>query len=214
MMNDKEMVREYIEKKFVRQDETMQKILKNIPLEGLPAISITPEEGHFIRVLAQMSKVKSALEIGTLGGYSGTWIAKGLLPGGKLTTIEKEQHHADAARKNFEIAGVSDVVEILIGDAHQILRSLLYENEFEFVFIDAEKSGYIDYYDWAVEHIKPNGVICAHNTLRHGKVADESITDDSTQTMRDFNDYVAKDTRMLSTIYPAGDGMLVAVKNN
>lgn len=212
-MGNKEMVNKYIETKFVRQNVVMQNILKNISEEGLPTISITPEEGYFIQILLQLSEAKNALEIGTLGGYSGTWIARGLLPGGHLITIEKEPHHAEVARKSFEMAEVKDSVEILIGNAHQILRSQLHESEFDFVFIDAEKTGYVDYYDWSVEHLKPHGLLCAHNTLRRGKVADDSVKDEFIQTMRDFNDHVATDTRMTSTIYPAGDGMLIAVKN-
>ena len=80
------------------------------------------------------------------------------------------------------------------------------------MFIDAEKSGYIDYYDWSIKHLRNGGVICAHNTLRGGRVADVKEVDEFTETIRKFNSHVAQDQRVLSTIYPAGDGMLVAVK--
>jgi caffeoyl-CoA O-methyltransferase len=153
-----------------------------------------------------------ALEVGTLGGYSGIWIARGLVPDGKLITLEKEPAHAEVARQHFTSAGVTDRVEIRVGNAHLLLQELASEGPFDFVFIDAEKPGYPAYFDWALEHTRLGGVIAAHNAFRGGSVAGERADDDFSETMRDFNRRVAAEPRVISTIYPAGDGTLLAVK--
>ncbi len=162
--------------------------------------------------MARSCGAKKAIEIGTLGGYSGTWIARGLVDGGKLITLEKESKHADVARANFAKAGVGDRVEIKVGDAHETLKTLAKDAPFDFIFIDAEKTGYKNYFDWAMQNVRVNGLIAAHNALRRGTVADTTSTETDAIATRAFNQYVADEKRVLSTIYPGGDGMLIAVK--
>jgi predicted O-methyltransferase YrrM len=116
------------------------------------------------------------------------------------------------AQEHFKEAGLEDVVEILVGDAHTSLRSLTKTGPFDFVFIDAEKTGYPAYLDWALENVRPGGLIGAHNAFRKGSVAGLAQKDEYTEIMQEFNQRVAKEPRLLSTIFPAGDGMLVAVK--
>ena len=153
---------------------------------------------------------RKALEIGTLGGYSGIWIARGLDSGGKLITIEKEERHAQVARDNFNKAGVSALVDLRVGDAHELIRSLGNEGPFDFIFIDAEKPGYVAYVDWAVENVPLGGVIAAHNAFSGGRIFENK--DEYTNTMQAFNRHVAEDKRLISTIYPAGDGTVIAVR--
>ncbi|NJN44336.1 MAG: hypothetical protein HC806_06190 [Anaerolineae bacterium] len=114
----------YITEHFAREDTAIRRARERSPERGLPAISIRPEEGRFLQLLVAACQAKKAIEIGTLGGYSGTWIARGLLPGGKLFTLEKSDKHAEVAREHFEGAGVADRVEIIVGDAHQTLAKL------------------------------------------------------------------------------------------
>ncbi len=203
---------DYITKVFVPQDKILEQILEDIPKKGLPAIAIRAEEGLYLQFLARSCGAKKAIEIGTLGGYSGTWIARGLVDGGKLITLEKESKHADVARENFVKAGVADRVEIKVGDAHETLKTLAKDAPFDFIFIDAEKTGYKNYFDWAVENVRVNGIIAAHNALRRGTVVDTTSTETDAIATRAFNQYVADEKRVLSTIYPGGDGMLIAVK--
>lgn len=183
-----------------------------MPKLGLPAISIKPEEGRFLQVLARAIGTKRALEIGTLGGYSGIWIARGLLPGGKLITLEREPRHANIARQHFEMAGLGNQIEIRVGEAHNSLLKLNSEGLFDFIFIDAEKSGLHDYFDWALDHTRLGGVICTHNAFRKGTVVDMGVPDEYTEIMKGFNRRVAAEKRALTTIFPAGDGTLVSVK--
>jgi len=205
-----DLTSQYITATFVHEDEILKTIREDIPRQGLPTIEIKPEEGRFLQVLLQASKAKTAVEIGTLGGYSGTWIARGLVPGGKLITIEKDPAHAAVARQHFAFAGLADRVEIRVGNAHQVLPELVSQGPFDFIFIDADKSGYFTYLDWALANTRPGGLIAAHNALWRGGVA--RPTDEESRLMRDFNQRIAKDQSLISTIFPAGDGTMIAVK--
>ena len=203
---------EYICKLFVPQDQALQAILEATPGKGLPAINIKPEEGRFLQVLARICGARKAVEIGTLGGYSGVLIARGLLPGGKLITLELEPNRARVAQEHFQLAGVADRVDIRIGDAHHSLRQIAAEGPFDFVFIDAEKTGYSAYFAWAVENVRLGGVIAAHNIFRHGAILQADSKDEWVIATQTFNRQVAEDERVLATVFPAGDGTLVSVK--
>jgi caffeoyl-CoA O-methyltransferase len=201
----------YITETFARPDDALEQILTNIPARGLPAIAIKPEEGRFLQFLVAASGARRAVEIGTLGGYSGTWLARGLPADGKLITLEVEPHHADVAREHFALAGVDDKVEVRVGNAHDRLPGLAAEGPFDFCFIDAEKSGYHAYLDWALANVRAGGVIAAHNAFRGGALLDETDQSADAGLMREFNQRFAREPRLLSIIFPAGDGTLAGV---
>jgi caffeoyl-CoA O-methyltransferase len=196
---------------FASADPVFQTIHDRIPQRGLPAITIRPEEGRFLQFLVRAIGVRKAVEIGTLGGYSGSWMARGLLPGGKLITLELEPRHAEVAREHFALAGVGDRVEVWVGNAHDSLPRLTGEGPFDFCFIDAEKSGYNAYLDWALANVRPGGVVAAHNAFWHGDILREDNRDAGAEIMRAFNRRWASEPRLLSTIFPAGDGMLIGI---
>src|SRR3989304_1935758 len=104
-----------ITERFAAQDETLRRIWETLPEKGFPAKYIQPEEGRFLQVIVRASGAGKALEIGTLGGYSSIWIARGLAPRGKLTTLEIDRRYAQIAQAHFEMAGVADRVEIVVG---------------------------------------------------------------------------------------------------
>lgn len=201
----------YISDLFAAEDEALRHIRLETPKQGLPDIAIEPEEGRFLQFLAATCRAKLALEIGTLGGYSSVWIARGMQPGGRLITIEKSARHAEVAQAHLAYSGAAEQVEIRVGDAHQILPGLAELKSFDFIFIDAEKSGNLAYYEWSLDHLRPGGVVAVHNALWGGSVAQE-VSGTAIDEVRSFNALVAKDRRVVSTIYPAGDGTLVAVK--
>jgi caffeoyl-CoA O-methyltransferase len=207
-----DQVSQYISSLFAEEDPALLLAREDSPKRGLPTINIKPEEGRFLQMLVRASGVKKAVEIGTLGGYSGIWIARGLLPGGVLYTLDMEPLHAEVAREHFEAAGLSDVIQIRIGDAHRSLQELAGQSPFDFVFIDAEKTDYPAYFDWALQNIRMGGIIAAHNAFRKGSVAHAAPDDQDSELMRQFNQQVSGDERLISTIYPAGDGTLIAVK--
>jgi len=207
-----DQISQYISSLYAVEDGPLISARQDSPKHGLPTINITPEEGRFLQFLARASGARKAVEIGTLGGYSGIWIARGLLPGGKLITLDKEAKHAEVARMHFAAAGLSDVIEVRVGDAHQLLIQLSSEGPFNFVFIDAEKPGYPAYFDWALGNLRLGGIIAAHNAYRKGSVAGLGKDDENSELMRQFNRQVANESRLISTIFPAGDGTLISVK--
>jgi predicted O-methyltransferase YrrM len=205
-------ISQYITNLFVGEDEALNWIRQDSQAKGLPTISVKPEEGRFLQFLVRACGARRAVEIGTLGGYSGTWIARGLPRDGRLITLEKDAYHAQVARDHFTAARVAERVDIRVGDAHQLLRQLVPEGPFDFIFIDAEKDGYPDYFDWAIANLHERGVIAAHNAFRGGNIVDVNVTDETSQVMQVFNRQVAQNSSLISTIFPAGDGTLIAVK--
>lgn len=203
---------QYITDLFAQHDKPLQVAWEETPKKGLPSISVKPEEGRFLQFLVKGSGTTKALELGTLGGYSGIWIARGLSEGGKLITVEVDPRHAEVARQHFSNAGLFDQVEVRVGDAQLILPELVSDGPFDFIFIDADKPGYPDYYEWAVENTRIGGLIAAHNAFRGGKVLASQYSDELVEIMRVFNQRVAADPRVLSTVYPAGDGTIIAVR--
>jgi caffeoyl-CoA O-methyltransferase len=202
---------QYITERYAPPDPVLAQVLANIPARGLPAITIKPEEGRFLQFMVRATSARRVVEIGTLGGYSGIWLARGLGPGGRLITLEKDPHHAAVAREHFALAGVADRVEVRVGDAAALLPALAGEGPCDFCFIDADKPGYGHYLDWALANVRPGGVIAAHNAFRHGAVLDPSDTSPDTVAIRSAGERFATDPRLISTIFPAGDGTLIGV---
>lgn len=202
----------YITETFAQEDDALAAIRKQIPERGLPEIMIRPEEAAFLQFLVAATGARSVVEIGTLGGYSGSWMARALPIGGKLITLELEPKHADVAREHFALAGVADKVDIRLGDAHEVLPTLAGEGPFDFVFIDAEKEGYLDYLDWTLANLRTGGVLAAHNAFRGGRLVGEVEPDERVKIIRQFNQRLAEDPSVLATIFPAGDGMTMGVK--
>lgn len=205
-------ISQYITDLFVAEDKALNWVRQDSQAKGLPTINVKPEEGRFLQFLVHACGARHAVEIGTLGGYSGTWIARGLPRDGKLITLEKDAYHAQVAHDHFVTTGVVDRVEIRVGDAHQLLKQLGPEGPFDFIFIDAEKSGYPDYFEWAIANLRESGVIAAHNAFRGGSILDTTSREEASRMMQAFNRLVAQNPSLISTIYPAGDGTLIAVK--
>jgi caffeoyl-CoA O-methyltransferase len=202
-------LQDYLRSTFSAEDEALAAIRREIPRRGLPEITVRPEEGRFLQFLVAAARVRKAVEIGTLGGYSGTWIARGLPPDGRLITLEKEPAYAAVAREHFALAGVQEKIDLRIGNAHDLLPRLATEGPFDFVFVDAEKEGYPAYLDWAEANLVPGGILAAHNAFRSGRVSEPASDDPSVEVTRQFNQRLARSH--LSTIYPAGDGTALAV---
>ena len=206
-----EALENYLRGTFSDEDEILSTIRSEIPRRGLPEITVRPEEGRFLQFIVAASGARLAIEIGTLGGYSGTWIARGLPDSGKLISLELSEKHAAVATEHFEMAGVADKVEVRVGDAHDLLQDLTSEGTFEFVFIDAEKEGYPAYLDWAKANLRPRGIVAGHNVFRQGAIVDSDDQAPAALAMRSFNESLANDDRFISTIFPAGDGIAMGV---
>lgn len=209
-----QQLEQYLRETFSAEDEILTTIRRNIAQRGLPTISIQPEEGRFLQFLVAASQTRLALEIGTLGGYSGVWIARGLPKGGRLITLEREPAHAAVAQEHFALAGVSELVDLRVGEALDLLPELAAEGPFDFVFIDAEKSAYPAFLDWTRDNLRHGGVLAAHNAFRGGRVTDPSLEEDGLPQSRAFNQQLAADADFVSAVFPAGDGTAIAVRQH
>lgn len=201
----------YITNLFVQEDQVLQAVRARSAAAGLPDIAITPEEGAFLHLLARLVQPRLALEIGALGGYSTIWLGRALPPGGKLISLEKSARHAEIARAHLALADLSAQVELRQGEAAALLPKLAPLAPFDLVFIDADKPNTPAYFDWALAHLRPGGLIAVHNALWGGSVA-RACQGAAVDEVRAFNAYVASLPGVRSSIYPAGDGTLLAVK--
>jgi predicted O-methyltransferase YrrM len=187
----------YIADLLVPSDAVLDGALEASAEAGLPAIAVSPNQGKLLMMFAQMLGARKILEIGTLGGYSTIWLARGLTAGGRLITLEADPKHAGVARANIARAGLGDVVEVLVGRALDTLPLL--DGPFDLIFIDADKVSYSEYLNWAVKLSRSGSVIVADNVVRKGAVIDAVSSDPNVQAVRRFNEILAGDARLSAT---------------
>jgi caffeoyl-CoA O-methyltransferase len=209
-----ETIDEYIEHLFGTSDEVLEATLRDSRRGGLPEINVSPNQGRLLRLLVEIAGARRILEIGALGGYSAIHLARGLPEDGELISLELDEHHADVARNNVERAGLSDIVEVRVGDAHRLLINLIENGEepFDLVFIDADKEGYPDYLQASLRLVRPGSLILGDNTIRGGSVLDPQ--EETARATREFNRLVAEDPRLHGIVLPLIreriDGMTIA----
>jgi predicted O-methyltransferase YrrM len=180
----------YFSDKLLPSDPSLESALETSVAAGLPAISVSPNQGKLLQILAQLVGARSILEIGTLGGYSTIWLARGLRAGGHLVTLEVDPKHAEVARLNISRSGLEAVVEIRLGNALETLPQLSAERRdpFDLVFIDADKQNIPAYFEWALKLSRPGALIVVDNVVRGGAVIDAESSDPSVQGVRRFVD--------------------------
>lgn len=200
----------YIDQLFAQEDETLRWIREESRRHGLPEINVSAQEGALLQLLLRAVGAKKAVEIGALGGYSGTWLARGLPADGTLYTLELSGKHAEVARNSFQQAGVGDRVKLLEGEAQQSLPKLSKEGPFDFVFIDADKGSYPHYLDWAAKNLRTGGMVTAHNALIGGRVVNPQS--EYEQTMDNFNRVLAEHPDFYALVLNIGDGTAVGIK--
>ena len=181
-------------------------------LGGISMMQIAPEQGAFMTLLTRLIGARHAIEVGTFTGYSAISIARGLSGDGTLLCCDVNEEWTAIARKYWERAGVDDKIELRIAPAIETLRSLPAGERFDLAFIDADKPNYPYYYEELLARLRPDGVILVDNTLWSGAVADPKAADDNTNAIRAFNDKVAADDRVESTILTVGDGLTLIRK--
>lgn len=178
-------------------------------------MQISPEQGQFMGLLVELMGVREALEIGTFTGYSALCVALALPEEGRLVACDVSREWTDIGRRYWEKAGVAEKIDLRIGPALETLDALIESGEgerFDFAFIDADKAGYLNYYERCLQLIRPGGLIAVDNTLWHGKIADASATDPDTEAIRSLLIHVREDARVTSSHVPIGDGLLLARK--
>jgi predicted O-methyltransferase YrrM len=211
-------VDDYITDLFVPSDLVMKEALAASEAAGLPSISVAPNEGKLLMLLAQICGARNILELGTLGGYSTIWLARGMAPGGSLITLEASENHAEIARSNVARSGLAEGVEVRVGPALDTLPQLAAEGRgpFDLIFIDADKENYSGYFAWALKLARPGTVIIADNVIRDGEILDPASTDSRVQGIRRFNQLLANESRVRATVIQTvgkkgHDGMAIAI---
>jgi predicted O-methyltransferase YrrM len=211
-------VDDYISELFVPSDPALEAALNASTEAGLPAINVAANQGKLLMLLARIRGARRILEIGTLGGYSTIWLGRALPPGGRLITLEFQAKHAEVARANIARAGLADVIDVRVGRAVDSLAALAAAGvePFDFVFIDADKPGYVDYLDWSLKLTHPGSVIVADNVVRKGAIVDANSSDPDVQGMRRFNERLAAERRVdatqIQTVGTKGyDGLAIAL---
>lgn len=181
-------VESYITGLFVGNDAVLDEVLRSAKEAQLPPIEVAPNMGAFLNLLARTINARSILEIGTLAGYSGIWLARALPSDGRLITLERNERHAGVARANFERAGLADRVEIRLGPALDSLAALAEERHdpFDLVFIDADKPPYTEYLAAALRLSRPGTLLVADNVVRDGAVLDRDSDDPAVRGVRRF----------------------------
>ena len=217
-MNQWSDVDRYFTDLLVRPDATLAATLEASDAAGLPPISVADNQGKFLMLLALARGARNILEIGTLGGYSTIWLARALPADGHLITLEAVPTHAKIARENIERAGFGKIVEVRLGRASDTLPRLAAEGlgPFDFIFIDANKSGYPEYFEWSLKLAHRGTVIVADNVVRHGAVIDGHSRDANIIGVRRFMELISLEPRVSATaIQTVGskgyDGFAMAV---
>jgi len=199
---------DYADEVFGQYDDHLAGLMTRAERAGLPPIAVSGDVGRLLKILVSMTDAKLAIELGTLAGYSGIWIARGLADDGKLITVEYEDKHADFAEAELEKAGVADRVEVVRGAALDILPGLRERfgvSSVDFVFIDAVKSEYVDYFHLLKPLIKVGGVLVADNVYATGAGwIDEGYGTD------EFNRLIAADADFEAVATPMREGVLIA----
>ncbi len=191
----------YFTELLVKSDPVLEEALRASAEAELPAISVSPNQGKLLMLLAQMHGAKNILEIGTLGGYSTIWLARGMPKGGRLITLEAEAKHAELARANIARAGLSGVVEVIVGKALDTLPKLAAKGlgPFDLIFIDADKPSNPEYFAWSLKLSRRGSLIIIDNVVRDGKVIDAASDDASIQGVRRMNEMLAAERRVSAT---------------
>lgn len=192
-------IQQAITRLFAPEDEGLRQALLMAQKAGLPEIQISPVQGKFLQWLAIACQARKILEIGSLAGYSGIWLARALPPGGKLITLEINEQHAEIVRQSFKTAGVSDQAEVRVGPALDTLPQLTGEAPFDLVFIDADKPPYPSYLEWALKLTRPGSIIAADNCIRAGDgLREDTAPDEYTRGIATYNKRVREDPRLVA----------------
>jgi caffeoyl-CoA O-methyltransferase len=201
-------VADYVDALAFRGDESLQEVERQGEADGWPIVGAA--EGSFLHVLAKALGARRILELGTAIGYSGTWFARALPADGQLVTVEADPDTARIAQRNFEKTGVAPKVTVLVGLAQEVIEDL--EGPFDLVFVDINKDGYPAILRPAIQRLRVGGLLVTDNVLWHGDVARKSSRTRETVAIRTYNESLAKDPRMITSILPLRDGVSVALK--
>jgi caffeoyl-CoA O-methyltransferase len=212
--NDDARVAEWLHRTYEPEDEVLAEIRARSAAAGLPDIQVAALDGRHLEVLARAAGARRAVEIGTLGGYSGVSILRGLTPDGELDTIDSEPRHAEVARESFRRAGFAERARVHVGLALDVLPRLERRGPFDLVFIDADKEGYPRYLDWAAQNLRPGGIVLLDNAFLFGHLPENPAGERAAaiRAMRAVHEALARGGKFRGTPLPTGEGLALGVR--
>ncbi|OKH20621.1 SAM-dependent methyltransferase [Hydrococcus rivularis NIES-593] len=206
---------EYFQSIALREPEILTQLRQETAKHPMANMQIAPEQGQFMTLLVQLMGAKKTLEIGVFTGYSTLAIALALPPEGTIVACDISEEYTAIARRYWEKAGVIHKIDLRIAPAIETLEQLIAQgqvNTFDFAFIDADKSNYDNYYEQALQLVRPGGLIAIDNVFWGGKVADPDATDNRTQVIRRLNQKIHQDDRVTMSLVPIADGLTLVRK--
>ena len=194
----------YVEQLFVRDDPALRIVWDSMSVNRLRPINVSPNSGHLLYLIARMVGARRVLEVGTLGGYSATWLALAVGPTGRVITLEADPRHAEVARAAISRTELANRVEIRDGDGLASMKAMIARGEapFDVIFIDANKDGYPAYLEAGIQLAHPGTVILADNVIRNGGVIQPAAGSNDEQAIHQFNATLAVDPRLEALIVP------------
>jgi len=204
-------LKDYVEAHSSAESDLLHKINRETHLEVLkPRMLSGHLQGRVLAMISHMIQPRHILEIGTYTGYSALCLAEGLVPDGKLITIDINDELEPRVRAYFNESPYGEKIEMKIGDAREIIPNLTHP--WDMVFIDADKQSYANYFDLTIDQVRTGGFILVDNVLWSGKVFDQNKTDKATVSVRAFNEKVHQDPRVENVLFPIRDGLMVLLK--
>ncbi|MGW0950095.1 O-methyltransferase [Streptomyces sp. NPDC002623] len=211
-----ERLLDYVRSVSLRDDEILRDLVaETAGMPTLNAMVTMPEEGQLLAMLVGLTGATRVLEIGTFTGYSTLCMARALPPGGRIVTCDISERWTRVAQRYWSRAGVSDRIELRLGDGAETMAKLLAEHgpeTFDLVFVDADKTGYARYYEEALTHLRPGGLVVLDNTLYFGRVADPEAKDPDTEAIRELNAALLVDSRVELSLLVMADGITLVRK--
>ena len=199
----------------LREPAVMRELREETAKMPMARMQIAPEQGQFMGLLVRILGARRVIEIGSFTGYSALAMARALPGDGRLIACDLSEEWLEMARRYWQAAGVDGVIETRIGPALDTLGALHAQQGpeyWDFIFIDADKTAYRDYYERGLEMLRPGGLVAVDNTLWHGDVADPAKQDEDTEAIRAFNRHLRDDERVDLSLVPIGDGLSLARK--
>ncbi|MDR3503861.1 MAG: class I SAM-dependent methyltransferase [Legionella sp.] len=203
---------DYILDKSLREHPTLERLRKDTSLMELANMQVAPEQAQFMQFLLRTIGAKNVLELGTFTGYSALAMSLALPDDGRLITCDISAQWTKKAHLFWEEAKQAQKIELRLGPALDSLQALIdegWEQKFDFIFIDADKTNYVQYYELALKLIQPKGIIAIDNVLWDGKVIDEQDTNGQTREIKKLNDLIKNDQRVFTSMLPIADGLFL-----
>lgn len=207
----------YLLQHSLREPEILAQLRQETAQHPMAQMQIAPEQGQFMALLVQLMGAQKTLEVGVFTGYSSLVVALALPEQGRVIACDVSEEYTALARQFWQKAGISHKIDLRIGPAVETLDQMIANGEagtFDFAFIDADKSSYGTYYEQALQLVRPGGLIAIDNVLWSGRVADPNTQDNRTNTIRNFNDKLHRDERVIISLVPIADGLTLALKKH